>query len=161
MAPKIPKPADPAMYRLNVVSFSVVRDGGADARWPDPISEPAAVARIARALIPDDAKEHCWVLLLNTRNGIVAAHEVSVGTLSASLVAPREVFAPALRVMGVAAVIVVHNHPSGDPTPSAEDIRLTRSLAEAGRLLEIKVHDHVIIGSGGDRYVSLAERGLL
>jgi DNA repair protein RadC len=90
---------------------------------------------------------------------------VSVGTLNASLVHPREVFGPVLRVMGIAAIILVHNHPSGDVTPSREDLRLTQQLVEAGRLLDITVHDHVIIGHGPDhdgvtdKWVSLAQTG--
>ena len=69
-------------------------------------------------------------------------------------------FGPALRVMGVASIILVHNHPSGEPTPSREDLRLTKQLVEAGQLLDITVHDHVIVGAAG-AYVSFADRGLL
>jgi len=77
-------------------------------------------------------------------------------------VAPREVFGPALRLLGVAAVILCHNHPSGDPTPSREDLRLTRQLADAGKLLEIHVHDHLILGDGEDAsWISMAARGEL
>jgi DNA repair protein RadC len=85
---------------------------------------------------------------------------VSEGTLTTALVHPREVFAPAIRDRA-AALILVHNHPSGDPTPSREDLRLTRQLADAGKLLDIAVHDHIIIGNGTDAYVSLAQRGAL
>jgi len=158
-----PKPADPSRYKLHVVSFSVVRENAAPdsagASSRPKISDPAAVAHLARQIIADDAKEHFWALMLDSQNGLVAAHEVSTGTLSASLVHPREVFGPALRVLGVASVILVHNHPSSDPTPSNEDLRLTRQLVDAGRLLDIKVHDHVILGSGTEAYVSLAQRG--
>jgi DNA repair protein RadC len=86
--------------------------------------------------------------------------EVSVGTQSASLVHPREVLGPALRE-GAAALIVVHTHPSGVPTPSREDLRLTRQLADAARLLDLRLHDHIIVGNGTDRWVSLAQRGEL
>jgi hypothetical protein len=88
-------------------------------------------------------------------------HRVSVGTLSASLVHPREVFGPALRTLGVAALILVHNHPSGDPTFSREDFQLTRQLVEAGRLLDIPIQDHVVIGNGSGAWLSFSERGLL
>ncbi|OGA02875.1 MAG: hypothetical protein A3I00_05815 [Betaproteobacteria bacterium RIFCSPLOWO2_02_FULL_64_12] len=137
--------------------FTVVREPGA----PDPreLSTPAAVARLAREIIPDDGREHFYVFLLNAKNRLVAVHHVSTGTLTASLVHSREVFAPALRTMGVASLILVHNHPSGDPMPSREDIRLTRELVEAGRLLDVRVHDHVILGDGTMDYVSLVERG--
>jgi len=85
---------------------------------------------------------------------------VSTGTLSASLVHPREVLGPALRE-GAAALILVHNHPSGDPTPSREDLRLTQQLADGARLLDLRLHDHVIIGNGTAQWVSLAQRGAL
>ncbi len=109
-------------------------------------------------LMEDLKKEVFRVLLLDAQNGLVRDVMVSEGTLSASLVHPREVFKPAI-LESAAAVILVHNHPSGDPTPSKEDIRLTRQLVECGRLLDLKVHDHVIIGLG--RFVSLAQRGTL
>jgi DNA repair protein RadC len=76
----------------------------------------------------------------------------------ASLVHPREVLGPALRE-GAAALILVHNHPSGDPTPSREDLRLTRQLADGARLLDLRLHDHIIIGNGTEQWVSLAQRG--
>lgn len=109
-------------------------------------------------LMEDLKKEVFRVLLLDAQNGLLRDVVVSEGTLSASLVHPREVFKPAI-LESAAAVILVHNHPSGDPTPSREDIRLTRQLVECGRLLDLKVHDHVIIGLG--RFVSLAQRGAL
>lgn len=151
-------PAAPR-YRVRMVSFAVVREPGQPPR--PTLSAPAEVARVAQAIIPDDAREHFGVFLLNAQNRLVAYHEVSVGTLSASLVHPREVFAPALRVPGIASVVLIHNHPSGDPTPSHEDIRLTRQLVDAGRLLDITVHDHVVIGNETGQFVSFAERGLL
>jgi len=143
------------------VAFTVVRESGAIRGRPQ-LSSPTAVLPVARRLIPDDAREHFVALYLDTQNRLVATHEVSCGTLSASLVAPREVFGPALRLLGVNAVILVHNHPSGDPTPSREDLRLTRQLAGAGKLLEIHVHDHLILGDGeGAGWTSMAERGEL
>ncbi len=108
----------------------------------------------------DDGREHFWAVLLNVQLGYLMHTEVSVGTLNASLVHPREVFGPAVRE-GAASLVLIHNHPSGDPTPSQEDIRLTRQLVEAGKLLDLPVHDHVIVGSGTGAWVSFAERGLL
>jgi len=151
----------PVNYRIRSVSFTVVREPGTTLGRPL-LSSPAAVVPVARRLIPDDAREHFVALFLDTQNRLVATHEVSSGTLSASLVAPREVFGPALRLLGVAALILVHNHPSGDPTPSREDLRLTRQLVDAGKLLEIHVHDHLILGDGeGAGWTSMAERGEL
>ena len=83
---------------------------------------------------------------------------VSEGTLSASLVHPREVFKPAI-LESAASIILLHNHPSGDPTPSREDLRLTRQLVECSKLLDLRIHDHVIIGR--ERFISLAQRGAL
>ena len=147
----------PRNYKVRTVSFRLVREPEAPRR--PRLSDSATVAGFARQLLPDDSREHFGILMLNAQNGLVAYHEVSVGTLNASLVHPREVFGPVMRVMGVASIILLHNHPSGDPTPSREDLRLTRQLVEAGRLLDITVHDHVIVGSGTEEYVSLAARG--
>src|SRR5262249_20461373 len=128
---------------------------------PRVLTSPEAVALLARDLLrgADDDKEHFWVILLNGKNHYLMHALVSTGTQSASLVHPREVFGPALRE-GAASLILVHNHPSGDPTPSPEDLRLTRQLGESARLLDLRLHDHVIIGSGSERWVSLADRAL-
>jgi DNA repair protein RadC len=100
--------------------------------------------------------EQFKILLLNTKNVIIACEEVSRGSLNASIVHPREVFARAIK-RSAAAVILVHNHPSGDPTPSQEDINVTRRLVEVGRLVGIDVLDHLIIGDGV--FTSLKEKG--
>ena len=148
----------PVNYRIRDVSFTVVHEQGATLARPL-LSSPAAVVPIARGLIPDDAREHFLTLYLDAQNRLVATHEVSVGNLSAALVDARAVFGPALRLLGVASVILVHNHPSGDATPSREDLRLTRQLVDAGKLLEVRVQDHVILGDGeGAGWASLAER---
>ncbi len=110
------------------------------------------------APMEDLRKEVFRVALLDSQNGLVKDVRISEGTLSASLVHPREVFKEAI-TESAASLILVHNHPSGDPTPSREDLQLTRQLVECGKLLQLRVHDHVIIGRG--RYVSLAERGAL
>lgn len=143
-------------YRIRSVTFRVVREPGA----PDPreLSTPSAVARLARDVIPDDGREHFVVFLLNASLRVLGVHEVSVGTADASLVSPRDVFGAALRVLGTVAIILCHSHPSGDPTPSKADVRLTRELVEAGKLLDLPVHDHVIVSHEGT-YVSLAEHG--
>mgnify|MGYP000870742256 FL=1 len=100
--------------------------------------------------------EQFRILLLNTKNVIIACEEVSRGSLNSSIVHPREVFARAIR-RSAAAVILVHNHPSGDPTPSQEDINITRRLVEVGRLVGIEVLDHLVIGDGV--FASLKEKG--
>lgn len=102
--------------------------------------------------------EHFVVIYLDTRNRIIEQETLYVGTLNTSVVRVSEVFKGAVR-RNCAAIAVAHNHPSGDPTPSAEDIALTRRLVDAGKLMEIEFMDHLIIGNGG-RYVGLRERGL-
>lgn len=101
-------------------------------------------------------KEVFFSLYLNTKNSLLKCEEISVGSLSANIVHPREVFKPAVEI-SAAGVILAHNHPSGDPSPSEEDVKLTKRLAEAGEVMGIKVLDHVIIGD--KKFVSLKERG--
>jgi DNA repair protein RadC len=104
-----------------------------------------------------EKKEHFYALLLNTRGRLIKECEVSVGSLDASIVHPREVFREAMSA-SAASVVFVHNHPSGDCEPSVEDIQLTKRLVEVGGLVGIDVLDHVIVG-GGD-FVSMKRRGL-
>ena len=122
------------------------------------LSAPAEVYAAFGPLMEDLPREVFRVALLDAQNGLLRDRVVSEGTLSASLVHPREVFKPAI-LESAASVILLHNHPSGDPTPSREDVRLTRQLVECARLLDLRVHDHVIIGRGS--FVSLAERGII
>jgi len=105
-----------------------------------------------------ETKEVFAAIHLDSKNKIVCADIVSVGSLNASIVHPREVFKTAL-LSNAAAVLFVHNHPSGDPEPSSEDIALTRRLKDAGELLGIRVLDHVIVGE--NRYLSFADKGLI
>jgi DNA repair protein RadC len=151
---------DTKRYRLKIATWTVVREPGQPS--PRRLDAPDAVVELARDLLRecDDDKEHFWVILLNAQNHYLLCHMVSTGTQSATLVHPREVLGPALRE-GAAALILVHNHPSWDPTPSAEDMRLTRQLVEAAQLMDLKIHDHVILGNGSDAWVSLAGRGLI
>ncbi|MFN3476453.1 MAG: RadC family protein [Candidatus Methylomirabilales bacterium] len=103
-------------------------------------------------------KEHVVALYLDARNRVLRKETISIGSLTANLVHPREVFQPAVG-LSAASVILVHNHPSGDPTPSQDDLALTRRLMEAGRIMGIEVLDHVIVGA--KRFLSLKEEGLL
>ena len=106
------------------------------------------------------AQEAFSILTLNVKYHVLDRHLITLGIVDASLVHPREVFRPAI-ADGAAAIILSHNHPSGDPTPSAEDIRITRQLVEAGRILEIEVLDHLVIGRDPTPYVSLRDTGLV
>lgn len=109
-------------------------------------------------LVQDLARECFWTLLLDGKNRIRRLLRVSEGSLTSSLVHPREVFRPAI-LEAAAGVLFVHNHPSGDPSPSQEDVQVTQRLAETGRIVGIRVLDHVIIGAY--RYFSFADRGML
>ena len=116
---------------------------------------------VARRMIPalrDREHEVFIVLILDAKNGLRREVEVSRGTLTASLVHPREVFRAAIEWLA-ASIIAVHNHPSGNPEPSREDLEITRQLAETGKVVGIPLHDHIIVA--GSRYTSLAERGLV
>ena len=123
------------------------------------ISTPEDVVALCSAQMRGEDREHFWALALNTKNQLIKMFEVSVGSLNASIVHPRELFRDAVRA-SAAAVVVVHNHPSGDPTPSGADIQLTRRLMKAGDVLGIEVLDHVVIGDGGD-HASLRDMGLM
>lgn len=122
------------------------------------ITGPEDVARYAMPHYRFEQKEHFAVLLLNAKNHVISMPEVSVGSLSASVVHPREVFRAAID-HAAAAMILLHNHPSGDPTPSREDIAVTERLVKAGKIMDIPVLDHVVLGR--DRFISLKEKGLL
>lgn len=122
------------------------------------VRSPEDVARIMIPVLRDKQTEVFLVLVLDSKNGLKREIELSAGTLNASLVHPREVFKAAIDYLA-ASVIVVHNHPSGNREPSAEDIAITRQLAEAGKIIGIPLHDHIIIAA--DHYTSLAERGII
>ena len=131
-------------------------------RWqrpPDSAAPSVTSPREALLQFQDlrrDSKERFGVLYLNTRNQPLGCETVAVGGLNVAALQPREVFEPALR-LGAAAVILAHNHPSGDPTPSPEDLAVTRHLREAGRLLGIEVLDHLVVSA--ERFRSLRESG--
>lgn len=121
------------------------------------VSSPADAANLLMSEMMFLEKEHLKLVLLDTRNNVLGTPTIYVGSLNTSVIRVAELFRAAIRE-NAAAFIVAHNHPSGDPSPSPEDIRVTRQLAQAGKLLDIEVLDHVIIGH--QRYVSLKERGL-
>ena len=121
------------------------------------IRSPTDVAQLLMAEMAHLEQEHFRVLYLDTRNRLLGSETVYVGSLNASHIRVGEVFRDAVK-RNCAAIIVVHNHPSGDPTPSPEDVEVTRQLVAAGNLLDIDVLDHLVIGQ--QRFVSLRERGL-
>jgi DNA repair protein RadC len=134
------------------------RLGGYAETQDKPVVEtPEAVARLVEGRLGGKKKEHFLALLLDTRNQLIKMAEISVGSLDASIVHPREVYKEAIAA-SAASVIFVHNHPSGDPTASEDDIKLTKGLAEAGEIIGIEVLDHIIIGD--KKYLSLKREGL-
>ena len=122
------------------------------------VCSPADVAAVYGPLMRHLKKEVFKVVFLNTANVITGDYTASEGGLAASIVEPRDVFSRAI-LENAAAIICLHNHPSGNPEPSREDVRVTRQLVEAGRLMGVPLHDHLIIA--GEGYTSLAERGLM
>lgn len=126
---------------------------------PPLVKGPDDVVRLCGPQLRGCDREHFWALALNTKNQLLRTIEVSVGSLNASIVHPRELFKEAVKV-SAASIVVVHNHPSGDPTPSGADIQLTRRLVKAGDVLGIEVLDHVVVGDGGE-HASLRDLGLM
>ncbi|MFZ5998062.1 MAG: JAB domain-containing protein [Nitrospirota bacterium] len=128
------------------------------------ISSSLEVAKVLSAILEmddeiDRDKEHFWVIGLNTKNAVKFIDLVSLGTLTNALIHPREVFRLSVS-KGVSSIIAGHNHPSGDPTPSRDDIAITERLKSAGDILGISLLDHVIIGNNG-QFSSLKEKGIL
>ena len=121
------------------------------------VKTPKDVVALVKGRLKGKRKEHFLTLLLNTRNQVIKVAEVSVGSLDTSIVHPREVFREAISA-SAASVILTHNHPSGDPEASKDDIRITKRLAEAGEIVGIDVLDHIIIGD--KNYLSLKREGL-
>ena len=140
-----------------VYSREVVRENMPDYIDTKRFNSPLQVFEMFKDLI-FETKEHFLCLHLDGKNRIICLDRVSVGSLSQSIVHTRSVFMTACMI-SAAAIICVHNHPTGDPSPSAEDISITRRLKEAGELIGIPILDHIIIGEG--QYVSFVERGLL
>ena len=133
---------------IHMIREVAIRYVGARRRAPAKITSPDQVADYLRRRIRDDAREHFVAIYLDGRHRPIADSIVSIGTATASLVHPREVFQPAI-ALGACALLIGHNHPSGDPAPSAEDLEVTKRLAEAGRILGVTLLDHVVWTRGG------------
>ncbi len=134
------------------ISSSIINNGRVS------IKSPVEVSTLLMEEMRHLKKEVFKIILLNTKNHIIKVLDVSVGSLNSSIVHPREVFSEAVKA-GCSGILLVHNHPSGDPEPSREDIDTTQRLINAGNILGIKVLDHVVIGDG--RYISFKEQGLV
>lgn len=145
------------LQKVNVVSIQLVKEKSL-AYGSKQINCPKDVATIAGEFLAGADREHFIIFCLDTKNNVNAINTVSIGTLNSSLVHPREVYKAAI-LANSNAIILIHTHPSGDPTPSREDLEVTKRLVEAGNILGIEVIDHVVIGDNG-KYGSFKERGI-
>ena len=146
-------------YRVPIYRVTLVRESSITAPAPR-LRGAQQAAELLRQYLGAVDREHFLVLLLDRKNAPIGLHTVSIGSLTASIVHPREVFKVAI-LANAAAILCGHNHPSGDPAPSREDRALTQRLVEAGKLLGISVVDHIVIGDGTTAYFSFADQGLL
>jgi DNA repair protein RadC len=144
--------------RINIVSIKMVRESTMLYEIRK-INSPRDAVEIGKRFLQDSDREQLLVCCLDTKNQPVSLNVVSVGSLNSSIVHPREVFKVAI-LSNAASIILYHNHPSGDPSPSSEDISITNRLKECGKLIGIELIDHIIIGSE-DKYCSLKEKGIL
>lgn len=141
------------------VRYSARKDvGGQSMTIGRSAERPADAAMALTTLLQDEPSEVFGILCLTTKYRVIAFHEVSRGILDSTLVHPREVFKAAL-LANAAAIVAGHNHPSGDPSPSPDDVALTRRLASAGDIIGVPLLDHTIVGDG--RYYSFREGGLV
>jgi DNA repair protein RadC len=150
-------PAAPCSYALYRVAL--VREASVPLSSPT-IRSSEDAATIFRSHLADVDREYFIILLLDRKNKVIGVNTVSIGSLTASIVSPREVFKPAI-LTNAAAIICGHNHPSGEVFPSHEDRGITTRLVQGGKLLDIQVLDHIIIGNGTTTYYSFADSGIL
>jgi DNA repair protein RadC len=143
--------------RISIVRLQLIREGSLPYSRK-PVRNSSDAARILQSYLAGADREYFVVLLLDAKHRVEALNVAAIGSLTASIVHPREVFKPAV-IMSAASIVLGHNHPSGDPSPSRQDMVLTQRLVQAGDLLGIKVLDHIIIGDGA--YISFADRGLI
>ena len=148
------------MTRINVYSLRLVKESSVAYNLEKPIVNPATAAEIVNRVfdMENQPNEVFAILCLNTKKKVAGAHIISQGSLSSAIVHPREVFKAAI-LNNAASIVLAHNHPSGDPEPSREDIETTHRLVNAGNILGINVLDHIIVGDG--KYISLREHGMM
>lgn len=143
--------------RINIVSIKMVREGSM-LYGIRKITSPADALELGKKFLEDSDREQLLLCCLDTKNQPLALNVVSVGSLNASLIHPREVFKVSI-LSNANSMIIFHNHPSGDPTPSNEDINITNRLRECGKIMGIELIDHIIIGN--DSFCSLKEKGII
>ena len=144
-------------YRLPRYRVTLVREGSVS-NSNNHIRTPQDVMDVLSTEYDNAVVEMAQMLALDTKNKIIGIFTISTGSLNASIIHPRDIFQRAI-LSNAASVILAHNHPSGDPTPSSEDTELTKKLVDAGKILDIPILDHVVIGEG--KFVSLKERGII
>lgn len=148
------------MVNINFYKIQMVKEKGTryeiESKLMSPNATYAALCKIFE--LESFAEEHLVMLALDTKNKIIGAFDISTGSINSSIVHPREVYKRAM-LCNACSIIVAHNHPSGDPSPSREDINITTRLKEAGNILGINLIDHIIIGDGS--YISLKEKGII
>jgi DNA repair protein RadC len=143
--------------RVNIVSVKLVKETSILYKNRR-VSKPADAVNLVQEFLEDSDREHLIICCLDTKNQPTAIHTVSIGSLDSAIVHPREVFKAAI-LANSSSIIVCHNHPSGDPNPSREDVEISQRLIEAGNIIGISVLDHIIVGE--NRFFSLKEQGLL
>lgn len=153
---KEPKKSEPSK-RVDVVRIQIIKESSILYKGRK-VSSPSDAYNLTKGFFECADREQMILCSLNTKNQPLTINVVSIGTLNSSLVHPREIFKPAI-LSNAASIIIAHNHPSGDPEPSSEDINITHRLKECGKLLGIELVDHVIIGD--EKFVSLKEKGIL
>ena len=148
------------MINISFLNLKVIKENSGRYDVSKIIQSPEDVFEIVQKVIKasEYAEENLWLITLNTKNNITGIFTVSTGSLNDSIVHPREVFKRAM-LQNAASIIICHNHPSGDATPSAEDINITKRLHEAGEILGIKLLDHIV--AGDNSYTSLKEKGFI
>ena len=153
----IDDPVAQKVYKIPRYRITMVKEGDLSVERKQ-IRSPQDVFNMVQGFLADADREYFLILTLSTKNSIMGVNVVSIGSLNSSLVHPREVFKLAI-LSNAAAVILVHNHPSGDPTFSNEDLEITRRLVEASKIIGIEILDHVVVGDGC--WVSFKEKGNL
>jgi len=146
------------MYKeVQIVNVKLVREKSISYS-ADKITTPSQAVELAKNFLQDCDREHCIAMFLDVRLKITAIHTIGIGTLESLLLHPREVFKAAI-LSNASGMIIAHNHPSGDPEPSKNDINITKRLVEAGQILGINIIDHIIVGD--ESYTSFREEGLI
>ena len=147
-------------YRIPIYKIALVREAALTVCQPPQLCSSAQAVSVIRTYLAETDREHLLALTVDTRNRLIGINTVSVGSLNSSLGHPREIFKAAI-LQNAAGILLAHNHPSGDPTPSPDDRALTDRIKHAAELLGIRLLDHIIVGDGTERFFSFLDDGLL